>query len=133
MKTDFKSVVYFTIFSQSWKKSLYSWVRVCVDVRKYSRQVSFYKSHLLHRKWHTPLSGQVLCVLNVVLTWMGLIFLALFTPNMFCSGNMIIYLTFSGLLGTELNGCQCSSKSCSYILTFWTGTFFILYEKLSCA
>ncbi len=37
---------------------------VCVHVRKFSRQVCFYKSHLLRRKWRTPLSGQVLCVRN---------------------------------------------------------------------
>lgn len=45
-------------------KCSYAWVRVCVEVRKFSRQVCFYKSQLMRRNWRTPLSGPVLCVRN---------------------------------------------------------------------
>ncbi len=60
MKTEFKMVVYFINFLTPGKI-------VCthgseLQVHKFSRQVCFYKSHLLRRKGRTPLSGQVLCV-----------------------------------------------------------------------
>ncbi len=38
--------------------------RFCMQVRRFSRQDCFYKSLLLHWKWPTPVSGQVLWVRN---------------------------------------------------------------------
>ncbi len=38
--------------------------RFCMQVRRFSRQDCFYKSLLLHWKWHTPVSGQVFWVRN---------------------------------------------------------------------
>ena len=42
----------------------YAWVRVCVEIGKFSRQVCFYKSQRLREKWRTHVSGLVLCVRN---------------------------------------------------------------------
>ena len=41
-------------------KRSYAWVWVCLEMRKFSRQVCFYKSQRLHEKWFT----HVLCVCN---------------------------------------------------------------------
>ncbi len=51
MKTDLKNIV-FTLFIHR-KKSLYAWVRVCVQVRKFSicqlSLISESETHILHR------------------------------------------------------------------------------------